>query len=187
MTETTILDALFGKEGGFRPAVQRPDGTWDFATMYGITAHVLGQWRGLGRHATVAELQAMPITEAAAIYRREYIHAPGFTAEAIGFEPLRLQLIDFGVNSGPPRAIRWLQRVLRQVRPEIAVDGVLGPQTRRTLQECRGYLPWVHDALVAARSYMVDRAVDTGALRKQDEEGLESRALSFLLAKPDES
>jgi hypothetical protein len=43
----------------------------------------------------------------------------------------------------------------------------------------------LNDALVAARSYMIDRAEDQGVIRPEDEEGVESRALSFFLAKPE--
>jgi lysozyme family protein len=184
-TDERLLDAVLEREGGFRAAVRRPDGSVDPDTNMGITAPVLGAWHGWNRHATVAELKAMPVETARAIYHKKYIGAPGFTETAVPFEPLREQLIDYGINSGPALAVRWLQRVLRQVRPEVGVTGLLDAPTRTALRECRGYLPWVHDAFVAARAYMIDRAVDSGRMRKQDEEGVESRALSFLLATPD--
>ncbi|HYC00452.1 MAG TPA: glycosyl hydrolase 108 family protein [Candidatus Limnocylindrales bacterium] len=177
MTDDEILDAVLAREGGFRAAVRRPDGSIDPDTMYGVTAPVLGEWRKLGRPATIAELQAMPISEAREIFRMRYIIGPGFTPVNVPFAPLREQLIDFGINSGPARAIRWLQRVLG-----VPETSTLDDRTKRALTAHAGRL--VNDALVAARSYMIDRAVDTGAMRKADEEGVESRALSFFLSKP---
>ncbi len=182
MTEAAILDGILDREGGFRAAVQRPDGTWDPDTMYGVTAATLGEWRRLDRPATREEVQNLDPEEARAIYQSIYIDEPGFTPANVTDHDLRLQLIDFGVNSGPARATRWLQRCLR-----IAADGKLGPQTIWAIKECgRLYCGYglLNDALVAARSYMIDQAVDSGSMRKADEEGVESRALSFFLAKP---
>lgn len=177
----TTLQALLEREGGYRPAVQRPNGTEDPPTMFGITAPVLGNWRGLNRPATAQEVQALTPAEAKAIYRARFITQPGF--DTLGDGPLVQQLIDFGVNSGPERAIRWLQRVLR-VRP----TGALDVPTRQVLRElgALGLWPLVNDALVAARCYMIDRLVDTGGMAKADEEGVESRALQFFAAAPTE-
>lgn len=189
MTDDEILDGLLHREGGFRAEVTRPDGSIDPDTNFGITAPVLGEWLGLGRWATTEEVKSLKKEMARTIFRKKYVIAPGFTAENIPFEPLRVQLIDFGVNSGPERAIRWLQRVLR-----IATTGRLDTLTISVLREYGGTdmldgnnesaLALVNDALVAARLYMIDRAVDTGRMRKADEEGVESRALEFFLAKP---
>lgn len=181
MTDAEIIDGVLDAEGGWREAVRRPDGSYDPDTHRGITAPVLGAWRRLGRPATRAELRAMPEDEARAIYRARYIDGPGFTSEAIPFEPLRMQVIDFDVNSDSARAVRWLQRVLG-----VEDDGVLGPVTRAAIRRAceAGYGRVLNDALVAARAYMVDRAVDIGTMRKADEEGVESRALSFFLSRP---
>lgn len=178
MTDQEVIAGILQREGRFRPAVKRPDSTWDAATMFGITAPTYGEWKGYGRPATVAELKAMPIADAHAIYSKRYILDPGFTAAAIPFEPLRAQLVDFGVNSGPTRAVRWLQRVLA-----VPVTGLLDARTRTALTAYPGRL--INDALVAARLYMIDRTVDTGGMRREDEEGVESRALTFFLSRPE--
>lgn len=177
MTESDILTHLLAREGTFRAAVRRPNGTMDPDTMYGITAITLGAYRGLGRPATRDEVKALKEPEARAIYRKQYILAPGFLPAAITYEPLRIQCIDFGINSGQARAIRWLQRVLR-----VPVTSVLDLATRNALTLHAGHL--VNDALVAARSWMIDTATDNGSIRREDEEGLESRALSFFGSKP---
>ena len=188
MTDDEILSDVLRAEGGFRAAVTRPDGSVDPATMRGITEPRARAWFKHDRPMTDRELQVLVSADVArAIYRQTYIDAPGFTAEHIPYEPLRKQLIDFGINSGTARAVRWLQRVLGTVD-----DGVLGPETIRVLHwwhrqladARRPGLAVVNDALVAARSYMIDQSVDGGRMRKADEEGVESRALSFFLAKP---
>jgi len=186
MTADDILDGLEQREGLHRPQVTRPDGTIDPETMRGITWPTYRTYCAIKMIAADhAAFLALTSAQARAIYVELFIEGPGFTAANIPFEPLRVQLIDFGVNSGPERAIRWLQRVLR-MKPE-ECDGQLGP---RTLSVLRWRAPdptafaILNDALVAARSYMIDRAVDTGSMRKADEEGVESRALSFFLATP---
>lgn len=177
MTDADVLDGLIQREGGF---TVHPDDRGG-PTKYGITATTLGNWRGLGRPASREEVWNLTREETQAIYTARYILQPGFTRENIPFEPLRVQLIDFGVNSGPERAIRWLQRVLR-VEPTGRLD-------TPTLEVLRGYagtrlIELVNDAVVAARLYMIDRWTDTDPTQKVFEEGVESRALGFFLAQP---
>jgi lysozyme family protein len=180
MTAQAIIAGVLEREGGF---VHHPADKGG-PTKFGITAAVLGEWRRLGRQATRAEVAALEAPEATDIYFRRFILGPNFTPLYVPFEPLRVQLIDFGINSGPARAIRWLQRVLR-----LPPSGVLDGETRQRLQELQaaGLLPLVNDALVAARCYMVDRWTDADERQKPFEEGVESRALGFFLAAPEEA
>lgn len=180
MTEADILAGILRREGGFRHVAGDRGG----ATNYGITQATLGRWRKLGRPATPEEVRALPIEEASEIYRSEYI--AGW--DRVPYAPLREQLIDFGVNSGPQRAVRWLERVLGM--PPIG-QYPLSDDLVRLLQQLhsrfvgrRPTLAVVNDALVAARSYMIDATEDAGQLPASDEEGVESRALSFFLAVP---
>lgn len=176
MTEAEVLDGLIAREGGYTVNPADKGGP----TKYGITAETLGNWRGLNRPASREEVWNLTEDEARAIYTARYILQPGFTPENIPFEPLRVQLIDFGVNSGPERAVRWLQRCLR--RP---ATGKLDDDTRIVLLTLNDWsAPLVNDALVAARLYMVDQWTDADASQKPFEEGVESRALSFFLARP---
>jgi len=69
-----ILDRIIRREGGY---VNHPADRGG-ATNFGITAQTLGNWRKLGRPATVAEVMALTETEARAIYRQQYIAGPGF-------------------------------------------------------------------------------------------------------------
>jgi lysozyme family protein len=193
VTVEDVLDGVLAREGGWRDTVQRPDGSWDPPTNLGITLPVLQEWstsKGLTSPVTMDHLRGLLPSIAKNIYETNYILKPGFTPGNILYEPLRVQLIDFGVNSGPERAIRWLQRVLGMFGP--AVTGQLDENTRGRLDAICG--SWygfdatrfrlVNDALVAARAYMIDQAVDHGTIRRADEEGLESRALSFFRATP---
>jgi lysozyme family protein len=112
---------------------------------------------------------------AKAIYVREYVEAPGFLH--ISDDALRAQLVDFGVNSGPARAIRFLQRLLR-VEPTGILDGV----TISTLWKHDPLL--LNDALAGARAKFIDELTDARPEMKKFEEGLESRALDFVESVP---
>lgn len=180
MTESTILDGVLQREGGLREAVRRPDGSVDPLTYRGITVQTLGIARRLGRPATRAELLAMTEEEARGIYRALFIEGPGFIPERVPDEALRLQVIDFGVNSGPARAVRYLQRVIR-----VPVTGHLDDITSGWLHTHRGFLWLVHDAFAAARARMVIGAVRGGTIRLADERGLLHRALAFVATTPE--
>lgn len=191
MTADDIIDGILAREGGWRAAKTRPNGTIDPPTNRGITLNTLqtyGPTYLRGSDFGIERLRRLTREEAAILYTAVFVEIPGFTAENIPFDPLRVQLIDFGVNSGPDRAVRWLQRVLTMHPDEIT--GKLDTTTVERLHDLASaqwddaILRLVNDALVAARSYMIDRSVDTGTMRKEDEEGVESRALSFFLARP---
>lgn len=191
MTVSAILNDVLAREGGWRDETPRPNAPPDPATNRGITLPTLRTYRQqyLGTptsETTLDDLRALTEDEAKQIYAVRYVQEPGFTEANIPCEPLRVQLIDFGINSGPARAIRWLQRVLKLVWVGVEINGRMDAYTLAALEHAQAYLPIVNDALVAARSYMVDRSVDQGLIRQADEEGVESRALSFLLAKPTE-
>lgn len=178
MTDQQILDGILQREGGFRNVPGDRGGP----TNYGITAATLGRWRKLGRDATEDEVRALPRGEAEDIYRAQYL----MPFAQVPHDALREQLIDFGVNSGPARAVRYLQRTLG-----IPVSGEIGANTLGTLRllsqqrvGLRPALDIVNDALVAARLWMIDTLVDSGGMPKSDEEGVESRALSFFLGRP---
>lgn len=178
MTETEIFDGLLAREGGLRDAVKRPDGSVDPLTYRGVTVNTLGLWRQLGRPATRAELLGMTDAETRAIYRVLYIDGPGFTPTLVPYEPLRLQLVDFGVTSGPERAVRWLQRLLR-----LPVTSRLDPVTVEWLRSHAGYLWLVNEGLAAVRAYMVTASVDDGTIRREDERGLLRRAASLTVTR----
>ena len=122
MTSDQIIDEIIAREGGFSDRVQ-DRGSY---TNYGITANVLGQFRQWGRRATRAEVQGLTAAEAREIYRRQFVSAPRF--DRVPDERLRALLVDFGVHSGPVRAVKALQHAL-----DVPIDGVIGAQTLTAL------------------------------------------------------
>jgi lysozyme family protein len=103
VTEIEVLAEIRRNEGD---RVKNDPADPQDPSKYGIGAETLGNWRGLRRRATLEEVTNLTWGEASDIYRVRYIDQPGFTVRRVEYEPLRLQLIDFGVNSGPERASR---------------------------------------------------------------------------------
>lgn len=167
-TVDDIISDVLVQEGGYSDHPADKGG----ATNFGITAKVLGEWRRLGRPASREEVRALTIAEARDIYRKRYVLNYGF--QRIPHDGLRAQLVDFGVNSGPSRAIRWLQRAIG-----MPASGVLDAATLHAVSELPPKL--VNNALVAARLKMIDAWTDEDRSQKVFEEGVESRALSFFL------
>jgi lysozyme family protein len=122
VTIDSILDDVLRREGGYSDHLADGGGP----TNYGITANVLGQFRQWGRRATRAEVQALTEAEAREIYRRQFVAAPRF--DRVPDERLRALLVDFGVHSGPVRAVKALQHAL-----DVPMDGVIGRQTLTAL------------------------------------------------------
>lgn len=102
MTVEDVITGILDREGGYVDHKDDRGGP----TKFGITAATLGIWRHLGRQASRSEVQSVQEPEARAIYYKRYVMDPGF--DHLGFEPLVAQMVDFGVNSGPARAVRWL-------------------------------------------------------------------------------
>lgn len=169
MTAEQLIDGILHREGGFTNNAADKGG----ATNFGITAQALGLWRRLGRTASVVEVRALTEADARLFYRQRYLDQSPF--KAVSYEPLRVQLIDFGINSGNARAARWLQRAMGW---KVASD-YLTPDMLARINASPGVL--VNNALVAARLRMVDDVTDGEASQKQFEEGWENRALAFFV------
>jgi len=168
MTEHEIIDAILKREGGYVDNAADHGG----ATNYGITANAWGWEKRLNRAATRAEVRAITEAQARDFYQRKYLEQGPF--KRVAFEPLRVQLIDFGINSGNERATRWLQRAIG-----VPSTGVMD---QITMDALNGYPPrLVNNSLVAARLKMIDDWTDGDKTQKVFEEGVESRALAFFL------
>jgi lysozyme family protein len=116
-------------EGGYGWDRNDPGGP----TKYGITCFDLAEFM----HDTMDSMahwapivQAMSLSTADEIYETKYATACDFNALNVGCDCV---VFDFGVNSGPTRAIRYAQRVVG-----VTADGVLGPIT---LQGINSYDP----------------------------------------------
>ena len=90
-------------EGGYSDHPADPGG----ATNFGITRATLAQERG--RAVSKEEVRALPRSEAAQIYRRRFWTGTGAEDLPSGVDAF---VFDYGVNSGPPRALRALQNCL---------------------------------------------------------------------------
>lgn len=107
-------------EGGWSDHAADPGGK----TMYGITQATLSSY--LGRPASDAEIRNLSKSTATAIYRRNY-----WDRVAGGVLPpgVDLCVYDWGVNSGPSRAVKALQSVVG-VEP----DGWIGDVTLKAIR-----------------------------------------------------
>lgn len=116
----SLIDRIVQREGGF---VNNPADKGG-ATKYGITQGTLAAWRGAP--VTVADVERLTVAEASAIYLKRYITDPGL--DGIKDPALRELMVDFGVLSGPKRAIMGLQKALG-----VTADGDFGPASRAAL------------------------------------------------------
>jgi lysozyme family protein len=103
-------------EGGWSDHPADPGG----ATMRGIT---LATFRSFYKNNRLSKDDLRKITDAqiAEIYRKRYWDAVKGDDLPAGVD---YAVFDFGVNSGPSRAVKFLQRIVGT-----AQDGVIGPQT----------------------------------------------------------
>lgn len=102
---------LIGHEGGYSNNPKDPGGE----TMWGVTARVA---RSKGYNGAMKDL---PQELAKKWYREDYwdkVKADDLPAQ------IRYAMFDAAVNSGPVRAVQWLQEAIG-----VTVDSKLGPQT----------------------------------------------------------
>ena len=122
MTVDDLIDELLGREGGY---VNHPDDRGG-PTKYGITQATLSAW--LRRDVTAADVRNMGEQTARDIYEQRYYLDPKINLLP---EVLRPVVFDWGVNSGPARAIEELQETLDALGYPCTADGVIGPETIR--------------------------------------------------------
>lgn len=119
MARETLPEALrlmFGHEGGYSNSKSDPGGP----TKYGITHRTLAAHRGVPS-VTAAQVKALTLKEAEEIYRRSYWTQSGGDLLPAGLD---YAAFDYGVNSGPARAVKSLQKVVG-----VTQDGIVGGQT----------------------------------------------------------
>ncbi len=158
-----IARQIVQREGGFVNDPDDPGG----ATNYGVTIHTL---RRLGLDLTgdgridTQDVRALTPAQAVDIFVEHYFHRPGIHALPAKLHP---SVFDMQVNAGS-NAIRILQRLLRDMGHDIAVDGVIGPQTIRAAQIAQDIAPdHLVDAYgIARRNYYYALADRRPASRK---------------------
>lgn len=146
-TPRQIAEAIVAREGGFVNDPDDPGG----ATKHGVT---IGTLRRLGRdltgdgRVTVADIRALTPDHAVDIFLDSHFRQPGID-ELPG--PLQPSVFDMQVNAGAT-AVKLLQNLLRKMGHDVAVDGVIGPQTRAAAARAMAEAP---DHLVDA--YAIER------------------------------
>lgn len=119
-----IAQEIVAREGGYVDDPDDPGG----ATNFGVT---IGTMQRLGRDLTgdgrvdAADVAALTRDQAVRIFVQHYFERP-----RIGALPQVLQasVFDMYVNAGA-NAVKILQRLFNDMRIEVDVDGVIGPQT----------------------------------------------------------
>lgn len=120
------LDLVLRHEGLWSDHPRDPGG----ATMKGVTLRTYAGF--LGRDVSKSELRAIPLAHINAIYREGYWDKVNGDDLPAGIDYCAF---DAAVNSGPGRAIRWLQQAVL-----VAVDGDMGPQTLAAVKSVN--VPW---------------------------------------------
>ncbi len=124
-TLPTALNLMFGHEGGYVNVKTDRGGP----TKYGVTHKTLAAHLGLAS-VTADRVKSMTLAEAEEIYRRSYWTQSGGDILPIGLD---YAAFDFGVNSGPSRAVKVLQSVLG-----VRQDGHVGEQTLFAVKGYKG-------------------------------------------------
>lgn len=136
-TVRQLATEIVAREGGFVNDPDDPGG----ATNFGVTIHTLRRLRP-GQQIGVNEVRALTREQAIEIYIEHYFHRPHIADLP---EPLWPTVFDMYVNAGA-NAVHILQRLFVQMGLQIAVDGVIGPQT----------IAAAHRAYDMAPSHLVD-------------------------------
>lgn len=182
-----MAEEIVTREGGFVNDPDDPGG----ATKHGVTIHTM---RRLGLDLThdgrvdVADVKILTRAQAVEIFITHY-----FTRPRIHMLPdvLHDTVFDMYVNAGS-NAVRVLQEMLAGIGHDIAVDGVIGPQTARVAHaaeaalgsqglfdaygvERREYYFRVADRRPASRKYALTRAGGKGGWIRRAEEFMSPR------------
>jgi lysozyme family protein len=115
------LEMLLKHEGGYVNHPRDPGGM----TNLGVTKRVYEAW--VGHEVDEAAMRALKPDDVAPIYRANYWDAVWGDHLPSGVD---FSVFDWGVNSGPARAIKALQRIVGSVS-----DGIMGPKTMQAVMD----------------------------------------------------
>lgn len=160
MTLDHIISEILEREGGYCDRAADKGGP----TNHGITIATLSAWRKTA--CTVEDVRTLSALEAAEIVAGQYITAPGF--DRIHDEALRFCVVDAGVNHGPGRPVKWLQRILA-----LTDDGVLGPKTLNAVNAADAHV--LRARFLAARVRFYGRIIADDANRLKADHGLDTQ------------
>ena len=111
----TCFDLMLAHEGGYVDHPQDPGGR----TNLGVTQRVWEEW--LGRPVSEKEMRALTPMMVKPLYKRKYWDACRADDLVAGVD---YAVFDVAVNSGPGRAVKFLQSCV-----DVTVDGGFGPAT----------------------------------------------------------
>lgn len=150
-----IAREIVAREGGYVDDPDDPGGATNFGVTIGTMARLGMDLTGDGR-VTKADVQALSRAQAEDIFIQHYYRRPRIDALP---EPLQPSVFDMYVNAGA-NAVRILQRLFRDMRIDVAVDGVIGPQTVAAAKTAMEAAPaHLVDAYgIARRNYYYDLA-----------------------------
>lgn len=117
------LELVFGHEGMYSNAKTDSGNFLNgilVGTKYGVTGKTLAAHRGV-KSVTANDVRNMTLEEATEIYVKSYWGQSGGDLLPSGLD---YAAVDFGINSGPSRAVKELQKVVG-----VSADGVVGAQT----------------------------------------------------------
>ncbi len=181
-----IAKEIVAQEGGFVNDTDDPGG----ATNFGVTIHTmrrLGLDLDLDGDVDVGDVRLLTRGQAEEIFVDHYFERPGIARLP---EPLQPSVFDMYVNAGG-NAVKILQRLLRQMGHEVAVDGAIGSQTAAAAQAAffaapdhlvdaygiarRNYYFRIADRRPASRKYARTRAGGKGGWIKRAEDFMSPR------------
>jgi len=121
---TNVLPLVLAHEGGYVNHPKDPGG----ATNTGVTQAVYDAYRD-NRGVERRSVKQITRAEIQDIYKRQYWDMVNGDELPAGLD---YAVFDYGVNSGPNRAAKDLQRLLKaQIDPALGVDGQIGEATLR--------------------------------------------------------
>ncbi|MHA7876611.1 holin-associated N-acetylmuramidase [Roseivivax sp.] len=158
-----IARAIVAREGGYVNDPDDPGG----ATKHGVTLTTL---RRLGRDldgdgtVTLSDLRRLTPEQARDLFLQHYYRAPGIDGLP---ETLQPSVFDMQVNAGT-QAVKILQHLLGEMGWRLAIDGIIGPATRRAAAEAAAQAPaHLSDSYgIARRNYYFALADRRPASRK---------------------
>ncbi|MGX0977263.1 lysozyme family protein [Roseovarius sp. MBR-51] len=162
-TVERIAQEIVAREGGYVDDPDDPGG----ATNFGVTIHTM---RRLGLDLTrdgvidALDVRALTRDQAVTHFIDHYYQRSGIARLP---ESLQASVFDMYVNAGA-NAVKILQRLLREMGQEIAVDGLIGPQTVAAAEAAAKVAPeHIADAYgIARRNYYLSLADARPASRK---------------------
>lgn len=176
MTVDALLRDILRREGGY---VDHPNDRGG-ATNWGVS---LRYAKGVGLDldgdgdTDKDDIRLVTPEVALALYREDFYEGPRIDRLPEAIQPV---MVDWAVNSGPPRAIMGLQEVLTMAGFPCTADGVIGPQTRRQAEAAdRAMGPYLVNALVDMREHFYRSIVARNPSQRVFLNGWLNRAREF--------